>query len=119
MLHTQRKAWRIVLVAAGVLTVVVAYLALSLLGPTAWVFRDEIHQGRQLVDRIEAYRAREGRLPTDAEGDAMLEATRRNPDGCPCYRKTSPDQYILWFQGRSVGASLTFRSDVGAWTEGG
>src|SRR5690349_12087215 len=91
--------------------VCVAYIAGPLWGPMEWVYRRELHQGAQLVESIEAFRRQKGRLPTEAEADPLLRPMQPyGPEGCPCYRIEAPDQFILWFQGRSVGDSLKYDS---------
>ncbi len=96
------------------------YAALALLGPTEWVFRQELKQGRKLVERVETFRLQQHRLPDEREVDSIrAEMGWSGPDQCPCYRRDSAGQYIIWFQGRSLGASVTYDSRTRAWSEGG
>jgi hypothetical protein len=115
---TIRRTWWIPLVAGGLLAAV--YVASGIVGPMEWAYRSELRRSRQFIAAVEGYRAKHGRLPDEAEAEAMLDDMPWHREGaCPCYRRESPQEYLVWFQGRSLGDSFTYDSQTGVWSEGG
>lgn len=97
------------------------YIALGLFGPTRWVFRMEIAEAETFVQKIEEFRNRHRRVPTDVEAEEIRAALGwgATPEGCPCYRRDSMHSYIIWIQGRTLGDSVVYHSTTLAWEERG
>lgn len=73
------------------------------------------------VLKIEDFRSRHGRVPTDIEAQAIRTALDRGatPEGCLCYRRVSTHEYVIWIQARTVGNSVVYESRTREWEERG
>jgi hypothetical protein len=88
----------------------VAFGALTIFGPDKLVWRGQVNEGNELIQRIESYRREHRRLP-----DSVEETGIRNPDALRVfYQKCSDDRYIVWF-GTTLGESMTYTSETRKW----
>jgi len=78
-----------------------------------WNSRDRrlANRGNEIIDMIEAYRSKEGRLPNSlrevgVEGEVEL-----------FYNKWDSVNYMVWY-GTDLGESVTFYSDSRKWETG-
>jgi hypothetical protein len=80
-----------------------------------WAYRAQRQQGQTLITQIEAFQASMGRLPTEAEGMALMQALGWTvSERCPCYRTVDEDEYLVWF-GARLGASYVYHSATKSW----
>lgn len=76
-----------------------------------WLFhRDQLRTGNEIIVRVEAYRASNGRLPQNLEEIGINDANLTVH-----YRKVNEEEYLVWFGRYSVGESEIFDSRTRKW----
>ena len=105
----RRKSWFLWL--AGAACILAAGAIFSVLGPDTFVYCNEIRRGHEIVSRINAFRAHNGRLPASIE---EIGASGKDLDKF-LYQRCSDKQFNVWF-GTTLGESMTFDSASNSWT---
>ena len=106
---------RVLLIAGTVVVGLAALAVVTFSAPTepGWTsqiwYRAEYRASSDLIERVEDFRRREGRLPASLGDLGVLES-----EECPCYRRISTADYRVWF-GTVLGESLTYDSGAQAW----
>ncbi len=90
--------------------VLTIFAGLLFLFEPVWLFRhSDFEVGKQIISRVEAFRATHGHLPDTLKDVGMNEDDRR-----VYYRKDGDTHYIIWF-GTTLGESETYNSDTKKW----
>lgn len=66
--------------------------------------------GNEIIDQIESYQTKNGRLPDDLSQIGIKETE----EGPIYYEKKTATTYKLWY-GTTVGESVTYDSDTKSW----
>jgi hypothetical protein len=75
-----------------------------------WLFHwSDFRTGNEIISRVEAYRTSHGHLP-----ETLKDVGLRDPDMKVFYRKTSDNEYCVWF-GTTLGESETYDSQTKKW----
>lgn len=86
------------------------FAALLFLFEPVWLFHhSDFKVGKQIISRVEAFRASHGHLPDNLKDVGMTE-----DDLSVYYRKDGDTHYIIWF-GTTLGESETYDSDTKRW----
>ena len=98
---------------ASKLVTAIAVIAFAGLGAAAWYkghpqLWPEFKQAQDLVARIESFREKHDRLPTERE------ILKKEPIGAVYYQATGSHSYQVWF-GRELGESYLYDSTLRAW----
>jgi len=84
-------------------------LGLFLWQPVRLFHSRELRTGKEMVSRIETFRASHGRLP-----ETLKEVGMDNSDLKVFYRKVGDDEYSVWF-GTTLGESEVYNSRTKKW----
>ena len=75
-----------------------------------WLFHwRDFRTGNEIVSRVEAFRKSHGYVP-----EALKDVGVTDPDLRVFYRKTSDNEYLVWF-GTTLGESETYDSRTKKW----
>ncbi|HZU27985.1 MAG TPA: hypothetical protein VFA04_20820 [Bryobacteraceae bacterium] len=88
----------------------IAFAALMIFGPDEIVWRCELHQGNDAIQRIESYRGKHHRSPGSLEETGL----RDSDPSWIFYQKCNDRQYVVWF-GTTLGESMTYTSWTRNW----
>jgi hypothetical protein len=83
-------------------------LSVWMFGPDELVYWSKFRDSEALMRKVEAFRAKEGRLPKKEEAGNDRILYEPCPDG----------SYIIWF-GTTLGESMTYESRNGRWVDVG
>jgi hypothetical protein len=84
--------------------------AATFLWQPTWLFHwSDFRTGNAIISRVEAFRTSHGYLP-----ETLKDIGITDPNLRVFYRKTSNDEYIVWF-GTTLGESETYNSRTKKW----
>ena len=90
--------------------VLTIFAGLLFLFEPVWLFHySDFSVGKQIIVRVEAFRAGHGHLP-----DSLKDVGMNEDDLSVYYRKDGDKHYILWF-GTTLGESETYDSNTQKW----
>jgi hypothetical protein len=92
------------------IVVVVATTALFHAHPGWLFYRHEFKVGNEIIAKVEAFRARHGRLP-----ETLRDVGINDPDLNVHYDKIDENEYRVWFGISSVGESEVYDSRTKKW----
>lgn len=101
--------------ALAIIVCLVLSVACVLLFSRFWRARNEsalMAEGRELIKKVEAYKAKNHKLP-----QYLSDIKPQIPDDYPLsYASRDGENYIIWF-GTSLGESIAYHSDSKKWED--